>query len=101
MKIRNGFVSNSSSSSFVLFGVKFDRENTEMHQIAQESGLEVIYGEDDAYVGLIESGEIEHGMVGDMRGDETRIQFQERIKNALPEKIREKAQRYSENWYNG
>ena len=101
MKKRLMFVSNSSSSSFVLFGVRFEEDDKEVEKIAKDSDLEVITGQYNTYIGLIESGEIEHDMVKGMRDDETRIQFQERIKKALPVELQSKADWYSESWYNG
>lgn len=104
MKYRNGFVSNSSSTSFVLYGIRFKRDEDseeKASQLARSTGLKVLYGDYNLYVGLTESGEVEHSRVGDMRDDETRLQFQERIRNALPESIRGEADWYSESWYNG
>jgi hypothetical protein len=45
MKIRNGFVSNSSSSSFVILGVKQSDFDYEMESKLPE-GIEVLYLED-------------------------------------------------------
>jgi len=70
MKIRTGFVSNSSSSSFVVLGVKMDKATSEKlkklcppnkeekaddglwwERLSEELGLEVIYNEPHCLIG--------------------------------------------------
>jgi len=67
MKIRTGFVSNSSSSSFVVLGIKMDKETSEKlkkiyppntkddglwwGRLSEEIGLEVIYNEPHCLIG--------------------------------------------------
>ena len=71
MKVRTGFVSNSSSSSFCIFGAVLP-ENTE--EISLPSELEYSYGISDYYDSIL---------VGtapwNMKEDETRKQFEERV----------------------
>jgi len=50
MKIRNGFVSNSSTSSFFLLGVKYD--GADISSIAQKFSLDVVEN-DEGIVGFI------------------------------------------------
>ena len=52
MKIRKGFVSNSSSSSFIVLGTSFDNENEEVARLLGKTVEEVEDGEKlIAYVG--------------------------------------------------
>jgi len=87
MKIRNGFVSNSSSSSFCCFGVVLQPKEMEKYpknkwgQVLLPEDLKLhyqegigCYCEEEMLVGLEPT---------DMKDDETLFQFKERIFNEL------------------
>lgn len=58
MKIRNGFVSNSSSSSFVVIGYGYDSDKELRNQFSNEVELNKFYDDMDNH-GLIYSDEID------------------------------------------
>ena len=86
MKIRYGFVSNSSSSSFLIYGTIVSHQK--MKEVALKNGKEVYdFGwgsglfmtqpcEDDWCVGL---------SYAEIKDDETGLEFKERVKKALAE----------------
>lgn len=94
MKIRAGFVSNSSSSSFCIYGAAIETENLE--SLINKLGIKLEYDvEEEKYDALEKIAEkIELGLFGDeyyignyffglsltqMEMDETMRQFQEKI----------------------
>ena len=77
MKIRNGFVSNSSSSSFVVFGrynVNIEKLGVDV-DVLEEKGIN--YYEDD------ESGACVGVDPDEMKSNETLLQFQTRVAKKL------------------
>lgn len=104
MKIRMGFVSNSSTSSFCIYGINLSCYSEEDKEIISkiESGkidlkmLEEHFGpSDDRYYGKSWSE------IGD---EETGLQFKqsiEKIINAVPELKDKKCSTFEEGWYNG
>jgi len=114
MKVRLGLVSNSSSSSFTVFGARLENEaefekltGQDMHEFLANSELDDFYGdpngwEPEVYVGLCLSGEFEHCQRSDIRDDETPNQFKQRVRDLLPRSIPEDMiGTYSESYYNG
>lgn len=103
MKIRNGFVSNSSTSSFIIYGANVgdtsaatgaDRDAIEVK--AKAAGLDVEYGPegDHMYIGLS----------WDSIGvDETGGQFMRKVEAKAKEVLGTdaKCSTHSEAWYNG
>lgn len=76
MKIRSGFVSNSSSSSFVVFGRYNVNEDGDLNlEKLEEAGFN--YYEDK------ESGPCVGVDPGEMKDDETLLQFKTRIAEGL------------------
>ena len=92
MKTRNGFVSNSSTSSFVIYGIKVegfydleemgikldpDEQWEGLEQLCDDNNLEFIPDDEDGgfYIGLDPSE--------GMRDDETRRQFRDRVTESL------------------
>ena len=95
MKIRTGFVSNSSSSSFCIAGIYLENWDDELEEKADKEDLFVSSGEsgDVMYIGLD---------FCDMLGEETKNQFYARVKEKLEKiGIDEQPSYYCEGWYNG
>ena len=72
MKTRSGFVSNSSSSSFIVFGAYIsDKESEKIDtEKMEELGYELNYSEDGYSIGCDP---------GEMKDEETLLQFKIRI----------------------
>jgi hypothetical protein len=98
MKIRNGFVSNSSSSSFLIYGAAITQDDAEtFEKKAVKAGLEFKYGPDgydNNYIGLSWDS---------IKDNETGKEFKERIEKAVEKVMGEKTDcgTHSEAWYNG
>lgn len=70
MKIRTGFVSNSSSSSFVCIGVRFKAKDSPFYKKEDDKFYELIDEEGDYYDSEGEGGYVYHGAYS-MHDDET------------------------------
>jgi len=100
MKIRSGFVSNSSSSSFLIYGTYIDADVMDCNKVEEKlkgSDFEIEYGEDSSYgVYIGESWD----NIGD---DETGFQFKKRITEELQKIFGPdiETKTLSASWYSG
>jgi hypothetical protein len=88
MKIRKGFVSNSSSSSFCILGVQRDCGSLKGTDLESHSGIGE-YCEDDRFVGLPPT---------DMKDSETLLEFKNRVVAQLAS-VGIEARAENLNWY--
>jgi hypothetical protein len=77
MKTRTGFVSNSSSSSFILLGVKITSEEAEKKlQPSDYDAFDVVYDDDSVYCGdLIQSSDGDYLACGSCALDTLKSNF--------------------------
>ena len=106
MKIRTGFVSNSSSCSFTIYGIELhDSVPYELEKKLEAAGLEIMAGEWDYYVGLVICGENEHEMMGICENDHLManiVKLKEKVRKVLKEFYPDtEIGLWSESWYNG
>ena len=74
MKIRHGFVGNSSTSSFLIFGVSLDAISPERIGQIKEDKVEVVRSPYSVYLGL---------SWAEVRDGETGWEFKRRIKHGV------------------
>jgi hypothetical protein len=95
MKIREGFVSNSSSTSFCIYGTTLQYKK-ELSEEAECAGLEYHHPDssDIVFIGRSWSS------IGD---DETGAMFKESVEKAIMELcgIKKQCHTYEESWYSG
>lgn len=96
MKYRQGFVSNSSTSSFLLFGVVVDSEFIKKYNLNFEDGVrECFYGRSDELEKLDLTAEnpcyMDQVFLGTswshVRDNETGAQFKQRVAHAIQEAL--------------
>jgi hypothetical protein len=108
MKLRQGFVSNSSTTSFCIYGIYISADdkskvrnhfNKDVESLFRGTGLEVHYGseyDDGMYIGMPWT------RVGD---DQTGKQFKQAVEDALKAVLKDSVaiscSSHKEAWYNG
>jgi hypothetical protein len=76
--MRHGFVSNSSSSSFCIFGTQIDSNDKNI------SDIDKLYSTDLEHYQIYDDGYIYIGLSWDkIKDDETGLQFKERVNEAI------------------
>ena len=120
MKTRNGFVSNSSTTSFTIFGISLEPDEAKKmlkwnHPKVKELCEKYEYkeGEELRVLGALLSNLVESPEYGDhlyfgrswssVKDDETGAQFKERVRATLAEFLTGELElsTYEEAWYDG
>jgi hypothetical protein len=100
MKTRRGFVSNSSTTSFCIYGIAVDYRDEEANQDiedkAHKAGFQCIYGPDyDEYIYLGRSW-------SSIKDDETGAEFKASVEEIAKEIFgKDKCYAYEEAWRDG
>jgi hypothetical protein len=100
MKIRNGFVSNSSTTSFCIYGINGSDDDDAKITWNDDSGVKSYHNYeigDNYYIGI---------PLTSMKDDETFGQFKERVRNTLRKKLEKEIEDkdfgvMEEAWYDG
>lgn len=93
MKIRKGFVSNSSSTSFVIYGICVDNITEKQEELSKN--LDVYYDPwENIYIGK---------SLTQMQDTETLGEFKKKTEKEIKEIFgdKEKCEIFQEGWYNG
>jgi hypothetical protein len=111
MKIRNGFVSNSSSSSFLIYGAELSEHKEELcKKFGLEEGVnlyelrEVIEEKTRLSVDTVMGESLYVGRSWcSVKDDETGLQFKQSVEKIFKEELGldVKCDTHSEAWYNG
>jgi len=110
MKIRNGFVSNSSSSSFCIFGACFTGEkaqevedkieDAEFNKQLKDMGLKIIYGNPNNYESEVYIGKSWDSIGGDETGNQFKASISEAVKVLFSDESIECCS-HEDAWYDG
>ena len=99
MKVRKGFISNSSTTSFLIYGVQVFTEEEIDYKLLKKLSLEYYVGESEHYVGR---------SWGDVEDNETGKEFKDRIitkidqiKNKYPDVEMSSPDTFEEAYYDG
>lgn len=102
MKIRIGFISNSSSCSFCIYGVTIKADDTieqeEIIERAEKADLEALYGPD--YDTTIYVGRSWRGIGNDETGAIFKADVEKKVKEAFGPNTYP-CSTWEEGWYNG
>jgi len=98
MKIRTCFVSNSSSVSFVIYGVYFEEDRETNTKLACKAGLEIEYGNPNNDEGIYVGKNWKN-----VKDNETGAHFKESVEKLIKENFGPdlKCQTHEVGYYNG
>ena len=97
MKVRTGFVSNSSSVSFVIYGAYFEAEDGKIKEKGHACDLGVFYAQwDGMYV-----GEEWCNIKDDETSNEFKRRIKEKIRTVFGDSVAESCETHKEGYYDG